>query len=55
MIAELPLLQSADTVLAVLNAIPCGVVVIDRERHIRAANDAFKRALGLSNGDWTGS
>ncbi len=55
MIAELPLLESPDTVLAVLNAIPCGVVVIDRDRHIRAANDAFKRALGVSNGDWGGS
>jgi len=55
MIAELPLLESPDTVLSVLNAVPCGVVVIDRDRHIRLANDAFKRAIGVSNGGWSGS
>jgi len=55
MIAELPLLESPDTVLGVLNAIPCGVVVVDRERHIRAANDAFRRAVGMPDGDWGGS
>jgi transcriptional regulator with GAF, ATPase, and Fis domain len=30
-------------------------VVVDRDRHIRATNDAFRRALGMSNGDWSGA
>jgi len=47
-----PLPSSQDAALEVLNALPCGVVVIDRERRIRVINDAFRRGLRLVGEEW---
>jgi transcriptional regulator with PAS, ATPase and Fis domain len=38
-----------DIVTSVLDSMPCGVLVIDRQRRIRLVNEAFRRALGVTD------
>ncbi|MCU0305547.1 MAG: sigma 54-interacting transcriptional regulator [Thermoanaerobaculales bacterium] len=40
---------------ALFDALPCGVIVVDQDRKIRAANQAFERAVGLEPGAAVGS
>jgi transcriptional regulator with PAS, ATPase and Fis domain len=47
-----PLPSSQGAALEALNALPWGVVVIDRERRIRAINDAFRRGLQVLDSQW---
>jgi len=44
-----------DIVTSVLDSMPCGVLVIDRQRRIRRVNEAFRRALGIIDSDCIGS
>ena len=44
-----------DVVTSVLDSMPCGVLVIDRQRRIRQVNEAFRRALGITDSDCIGS
>jgi transcriptional regulator with PAS, ATPase and Fis domain len=44
-----------DIVTSVLDSMPCGVLVIDRQRRIRRVNEAFRRALGITDSDCIGS
>jgi transcriptional regulator with PAS, ATPase and Fis domain len=44
-----------DIVTAVLDSMPCGVLIIDRQRRIRRVNEAFRRALGITDSDCIGS
>jgi transcriptional regulator with GAF, ATPase, and Fis domain len=47
-----PLPHSNAATLDVLNALPCGVVIIDRDRRVRAINDAFRRNLKVIDSQW---
>jgi sigma-54 dependent transcriptional regulator, acetoin dehydrogenase operon transcriptional activator AcoR len=44
-----------DIVASVLDSMPCGVLVLDRQRRIRRVNEAFRRALGITDSDCIGS
>ncbi len=43
-------LKSTDFMETLFNAIPCGVVVVDENRRIVAANRIFENAVGLEQG-----
>ena len=44
-----------DIVASVLDSIPCGVLILDRRRRIRHVNEAFRRALGITDSTCIGS
>jgi transcriptional regulator with PAS, ATPase and Fis domain len=48
---ELPPFGDAaeDLVTSILDSIPCGVLVVDQRRRIRAVNEAFRRALRIDD------
>jgi transcriptional regulator with PAS, ATPase and Fis domain len=48
-------LKSLDFMETLFNAIPCGVVVVDENRRIVAANRIFENAVGLEQGQAIGS
>jgi len=53
-----PLLLGAageDVVTSVLDSMPCGVLVLDRQRRIRRVNEAFRRALEITDSECIGS
>jgi transcriptional regulator with GAF, ATPase, and Fis domain len=43
-----------DIVTSVLDSMPIGVLIMDRQRRVRGANQAFRRALGLTDSDCIG-
>ena len=47
--------ESRDFVERLFDSIPCGVIVVDEDRHIRAANRIFENAVGLQPGAAIGS
>ena len=49
------MMQSPEFLGTLFNAIPCGVVVVDENRCIRAANRIFEHAVGLEQGGAIGS
>jgi transcriptional regulator with PAS, ATPase and Fis domain len=49
------LASSPEFLVTLFDAIPCGVVVVDDDRRIRAANRVFENALGLKPGAAIGS
>ncbi len=46
---------SPEFLVTLFDAVPCGVIVVDEERRIRAANRIFERAVGLERGQALGS
>ena len=49
------LMRSPEFLATLFDAIPCGVVVVDEDRCIRAANRFFENAVGLEPGLAVGS
>ena len=54
---EMPpeLMKSPEFLATLFDSIPCGVIVVDEDRCIRAANRIFESAVGLERGDAIGS
>lgn len=49
------LLESPEFLATLFDAIPCGVIVVDENRRIRAANRIFENAVGLEPGEAIGA
>ena len=49
------LMESPEFLATLFDAIPCGVMVVDEDRRIRAANRIFENAVGLERGEALGS
>ena len=49
------LMESPQFLETLFHAIPCGIIVVDSERRIRAANRIFEHAVGLEQGQAIGS
>jgi transcriptional regulator with PAS, ATPase and Fis domain len=49
------MMESPEFLATLIDAIPCGVIVVDEQRRIRAANRIFESAVGLQPGAAIGS
>jgi transcriptional regulator with PAS, ATPase and Fis domain len=49
------IMESPEFLAKLFDTVPCGVVVVDSERRIRAANKIFEGAVGLESGSALGS